>query len=394
MAPKKRRLNPPKHSEIEQAHPISQLSDHHSVENTKTVHLPNEIVSLIADEVHDLLPLTLVSRQWYHAAQSRLHWQICVFSGASCKQWSRKFKKFPHLGSFVRVLLLSDPEDDCLGSPYLRGQPAKNLAAALTGLTQLEITNFIRWGPVEQRLVKSFRNLEYLGIGRIPCMNRCKDVPDLVFSYPKLSGLMFYGGVGVGYDHHEAASIVEAGRSLGKQLPPDGKPVQIIDVLSLSNAEICHDQLMWLISPAFDLSKLRILAVRWSDLPAGMPSPPDFSALNALFARVSGTLSVLDLGFPDHEIQHRFPAMARIRDGPDFVSCAFTFPSSLFVNNAPINSTSHSFKMSRLFYCPHRVKTGSLREGTKFTCRFTYHCAPLGNSFGPLSPGYRLQCRR
>ncbi|KAG7096466.1 hypothetical protein E1B28_003899 [Marasmius oreades] len=159
MAAKKHRLYGPDHAEPEPepAQPTT------SVENTKSIPLPNEIVSLIADSVQDLIPLTLVSRQWYHAAQSRLHWQIRVSSGASCKHWSKKFKKFPHLASFVRVLELSDPEDDCLESPYLRGQPAKRLAAALlTGVTRLEIVDFVRWGPVEQRLIKSFCNLECL----------------------------------------------------------------------------------------------------------------------------------------------------------------------------------------------------------------------------------------
>lgn len=320
MAPKRRRLDTLKHSDIEQTPSIPEPSDHAISCNPKTIPLPNEIVSLVADEVHDLLPLTLVSRQWYHAAQSRLHWRIIVSCGESCKQWSRKFKKFPHLGSFVRLLELSDPDDDCLSSPYLRGQPAKRLAASLTGLTRLKIINFVRWGPVEQRLVKSFRNLEYLGIGGISCMSRSRDLPDLIFSFPKLSGLMFYGGVGARYDHQEAPSIIEVGQSLGRQLPDNDKPIPITEVLSLSNAEICHDQLMWFSSPAFDLSRLRLLAMNWSDFPVEMQSPPTFAALDDLCARVGGTLNVLDLGFPNYETHHRFFVMARVREGPDLLS--------------------------------------------------------------------------
>ncbi|KAG7096464.1 hypothetical protein E1B28_003897 [Marasmius oreades] len=290
MAPKKRHLYGPDHAEPEPepAQPTTSVS----------IPLPNEIVSLIADSVQDLIPLTLVSRQWYHAAQSRLHWQIRVSSGASCKHWSRKFNKFPHLASFVRVLELSDPDDDCLESPYLRSQPAKRLAAALTGVTRLEIVDFVRWGPVEQRLIKSFCNLECLSVGRIPCMSRSKDLPDLVFSFSKLSGLMIYGDIGMEYDPEEGASVIEAGKSMCRQFPLDGKPVQLTEVLSLSTADACHDLLMWFSSPGFDLSKLQLLAMKWSELPFGMPSPV-ISALDNICTRISGSLTVLDLGFPD-----------------------------------------------------------------------------------------------
>ncbi|KAG7096473.1 hypothetical protein E1B28_003905 [Marasmius oreades] len=288
MAPKEHRLDAPEHAEAKLMPPI--------VENTKSLPLPNEIVSLIADSAQDLIPLTLVSRQWYHAAQSRLHWRISVSSGASCKHWSRKFNKFPHLASFVRVLELSDPDDDCLGSPYLRSQPAKTLVAALAGVTRLEIVDFVRWGPTEQRFVKSFCNLERLSVGRMPCMSRSKDLPVLVFSFPKLSGLMIYGDVGTKYNPEEAACIIEAGHSLCRHLPSDGKPVRLTEVLSLSTADACHDLLMWVSSPAFDLSKLQLLAMKWSDWPLGISRPATFPARESLCARVGGTLSVLDLG--------------------------------------------------------------------------------------------------
>ncbi|KAG7096458.1 hypothetical protein E1B28_003892 [Marasmius oreades] len=181
----------------------------------------------------------------------------------------RRFEEFPHLGSLVRVLKLSA---DCLGSPYLRGQYAKRLAAALTGLTRLQIVSFA------------------------PCRSRSKELPDLVFSFPKLAGLMIYG---LKYIPEQAAAIIETTESLCTQFPSDGNPVRLTDVLCLTKAEICHDLLTWFTSPAFDLSKLQLFAMKWSAWPPGMPCP-SFSALDNFCARVGSTLSVLHLGFPEN----------------------------------------------------------------------------------------------
>ncbi|KAL0572665.1 hypothetical protein V5O48_009289 [Marasmius crinis-equi] len=263
----------------------------------KGLELPNEIVDLIVDQVEDLSPLTLVSRQWYHPAQSRIYYHITVSCADACKYWSRKFKKWPHLGSFVRELSLSDASDNCLESPYMRTQPAKTLFAALTGLRDLDVSYFRRWGPVEQRLLKRLQNVDSLSIRNIPGMSRSKDLPDLVSAFPKLRWLILMGGIGKEYDYDQPTLSGESKEILS--VSSASVPTRLVDALSLSDVEISHDQLRWFTSPAFDLSKLELLAMKWSDFPEIPPSPPSFSAFDNLIVHVGNFLPALDLGFPN-----------------------------------------------------------------------------------------------
>ncbi|KAL0059595.1 hypothetical protein AAF712_013646 [Marasmius tenuissimus] len=248
----------------------------------KALELPNEIVDLIVDEAQDLIALTLVSRQWYNAAQSRIYVRITVSSAEVCKYWSRKFRKRPHLGEFVRYMTLSDANDDCLGSPYMRSQPAKSLFAALTGLRSLDVQSFKRWGPVEHRLLKSLRTVDFLSLRDIPGMNRTKDLQDLVQSFPKLDGLLLFSGIGQTYSFDTPSSPPLLRE---ETIPPDYQPTRL-----------------------FPRSRQTL-------------SSPSFSAFDKLITQVGSTKSVLDFGFPSQgRFRHESNVVADMRDTDDLLT--------------------------------------------------------------------------
>ncbi|KAK1229504.1 hypothetical protein PQX77_007427 [Marasmius sp. AFHP31] len=306
--------DPERSSSKEPSHRPSDRADR------KALELPNEIVDLIVDETHDLVPLTLVSRQWYNAAQSRVYAHIAVSSAEACKYWSRKFRKWPHLGGFVRDMTLSDANDDCLGSPYMRSQPARSLFAALTGLRSLDVQSFKRWGPVEHRLLKSLRTVDLLSLRDIPGMSRTKDLHDLVQSFPKLDSLLLFSGIGQAYDFDNRSPPLISGE---EPIPPGYRPTRLMSVLSLVDVEICQDQLEWLTSPAFDTTKLNVLALKWSKFPKSRQtlSPPSFSAFNKLITQVGSTISILDFGFPSQgRFRHESQVVAGMRDPDDLLT--------------------------------------------------------------------------
>ncbi|KAK7051371.1 hypothetical protein VNI00_004871 [Paramarasmius palmivorus] len=268
--------------------------------------LPLEVILIITDEFdpevceekETLLSTALVSKAWCQAAQSKLFTTIRVNSSDTCKFWSRKLKKSPHLGTYVKELHLSDPNDDCMSSPYLRTQPAKTLASMCCRVRRIELFRFRRWGQVEQRVIKGFQLLEELRVEGVPGMSRDKDLPDLVYNLPNLLELTV-GDIGEEYDYMNLDSIHEDGLALREKLPEDGKRIQLRHAVFLC-ADMSIDMFLWLNGPAFDHSRLEHVTLWWEDIPhlEYMPQKPDFASLSDFLRAVGPQLQTFYLGMP------------------------------------------------------------------------------------------------
>ncbi|KAK1224121.1 hypothetical protein PQX77_012980 [Marasmius sp. AFHP31] len=263
--------------------------------------LPLEVVSLIMEEFDEwseretLKACSLVSWVWKQAAQPRIFTHIEITNGVQCKFWSKKIKEFPHLGPYVKKLSLSDPDDDCMGRPYLRGRAAKTLLSSLTSLRRLELDDFKRWGPVEQRLVKGLRTVQSLRVDEIPGMSRSRDLPDLYYTLSNVEDFT-PGEVGEEYDETKVGPIRESGIALRGRLPEGGKARNLRELV-LFDAQIGIDKLMWLTGPAFDLSTLRHLSLSWGDFFA-LETVPYFTALDDLLRLVGEHVEDLHLDIP------------------------------------------------------------------------------------------------
>ncbi|KAL0575526.1 hypothetical protein V5O48_006449 [Marasmius crinis-equi] len=238
---------------------------------------------------------SLVSWTWKRAAQPRIFNRIQINNGDQCKFWSKKIKEFPHIGPYVKELSLADPDDDCMGRPYLRGRAAKALLSGLPCVKSLEVDDFKRWGPVEQRLIKGLQSLHSLRVDDIPGMSRRKDLPDLLYALPNVDEFT-PGEVGEAYDENELEAIRETGLVLQKRLPDDGKP-RVLREIVLFDAQLSIDKLMWLSGPAFELSQLKTLALIWGDF-FEIGTVPYFAALDDFIRLVGEHVEDLDLEMP------------------------------------------------------------------------------------------------
>ncbi|ESK87817.1 hypothetical protein Moror_15310 [Moniliophthora roreri MCA 2997] len=272
--------------------------------NPWKTYLPLEVILLIFKEFDPetegkiFMDMSLVCREWREATQAKLFAVVQVNSANTCKLWSRRFKESPHLGRHVRELWLSDPNDDCMGTPYMRSRPAKTLVAACCNVRRLELDDFKRWGPVEQRVVKSLQSIEELRVDDIPGLSRTKDLPDLVYNLPNLIELAV-GQIGEKYDYMDLPSIHQSGLVLREQMPKDGSRKRLSHIIFLSS-EISSDIFLWMTGPAFDHSRLETLSISWWDLPdlEGMPERPNFAALTGFLYAVGPQLRSLFLGLP------------------------------------------------------------------------------------------------
>ncbi|ESK84126.1 hypothetical protein Moror_11416 [Moniliophthora roreri MCA 2997] len=243
-----------------------------------------------------LQALALVSPVWCRAAQAKLFHTIRIDGRESCQFWSRKFKHSPHLGKYVRFLHLSDPNDDCMGTPYLRTSPAKILVSTLTRLQSLSMHRIKQWGPVEQRLIKSFRSVTTLVVGRIWGMKGCRDIPDLVYAMPNVERLRLAVD---GRDDNDLFSIYEAGAILGKRIPEDGIPPRQLRELQLYRAHLSMEYFSWLAGPSIDLSKLVNLFLAWREFPVSVKKDEfDFSSHDEFLRLTGGYTTTLKLLIP------------------------------------------------------------------------------------------------
>ncbi|ESK86217.1 hypothetical protein Moror_16666 [Moniliophthora roreri MCA 2997] len=273
--------------------------------DARSISLPIEVVALIMEELdiaedhrNLLQSAALVSRVWCQAAQAMIFRSIEVDGRQACQFWSRKFKHSPHLGEYVRQLCLSDPDDDCMGTPYLRTSPAKSLVSALTRLQCLVLEDIMQWGPVEQRLVKRFQTVTDLSVGDIKGMKGSRDLPDLLYALPNVEALRLGTFGPLLNDFRELSAIYEAGAILRSCMPPDSTPRKLRE-LQLDEADLSIDILMWLTGPAFNLSKLEKFSMTWSDfLPSDDRAEPDFSTHDQLFRLIGGHVTLLDLTIP------------------------------------------------------------------------------------------------
>ncbi|ESK84128.1 hypothetical protein Moror_11418 [Moniliophthora roreri MCA 2997] len=276
-------------------------------EGHRAMSLPLELVTLILESLdsqdarevdfRSLQTLALVSRIWCRAAQAKLFCTIRIDCRASCQFWSRKFKHSPHLGEYVRFLYLSDPGDDCMGTPYLRTSPARFLVSALTRLQGLTVRNTIRWGPVEQRLVKGFRSVTVLAVlDGVGGMKGCRDIPDLFYALPNVHTLR----LATPNPFKDFSPQYEAGVALQQRIPENGKPRQLRE-LQLIGADFSVEYFMWLTGPSFDLSTLTRLSLSWQKYRSWVGNgiyKPNFSCLDQ-FCRLTGrSVARLELPIP------------------------------------------------------------------------------------------------
>ncbi|ESK85107.1 hypothetical protein Moror_3622 [Moniliophthora roreri MCA 2997] len=291
----------PKKSRVDAGSDQPQAGDD-SLATSSQDQLPPEVIMLIVedfdaaeDEERELLMnMALVSKLWCQVAQARLFAAIQIDSADTCEYWSKKFEASPHLGRYVRKLVLTD---DSTRTPYLRSPAASILASACCNVRRVEMDDIQHWGPVEQALIKSLQSMAELRVVGIPEMSRASDLPDLVYNLPNLIQLAV-GDIGSYWDYIDP-SMNECGLSLRKQCPKDGKPKQIRHLIFL-DSDVSRDMFMWMTGPAFDHSKLEHVSISWdyiSDIEERLHQP-DLAALADFLHAVGPQLRTLFLGIP------------------------------------------------------------------------------------------------
>ncbi|KAK7051401.1 hypothetical protein VNI00_004901 [Paramarasmius palmivorus] len=242
----------------------------------------------VDDDMEDLRNFSLVSKSWCRVSQAKLFEVIRVDSADSCKFWNRKFREHPHLGPLVKDLRLSDPREDIADRPYLRKTPAKALILACCNVRKLALGKFKRWGPLEQRLIKSLQLVQELRLEENPGFSRIIHLPDVVYNLPHLNKISI-GNPGEDYKLIWPSSAYEEGLSLRERRPPNGGPIQL-NHLEFTRSEYSTDLFLWASGPAFDHSKLEHVTLSWREVTystnpsIATPATPDFKAL-ATFLR-------------------------------------------------------------------------------------------------------------
>ncbi|KAL0059606.1 hypothetical protein AAF712_013657 [Marasmius tenuissimus] len=257
--------------------------------------VPLEIISRILKDVSrrdDLRSISLVSSIWRHAAQASLFEDIRMTNGDECKFWSRKFKRYPHLGRYVKHLHFGHTSEDCVERAYLRSRTAKALVSSLPNVRYLYLYDINRWSEVELRLVKSMsRSVRFLYLGKAPAIGRRRALPALLYALPNVENLC--GGLPGGYD--DLASLHKAGLAMRDYIPEDKKPRRLRQLI-IVEVEIAIDLLLWLTGPAFDLSNLHILTLSWCIL--ADPALYDTTVIDDFIRLVGNHVTDLTLMIP------------------------------------------------------------------------------------------------
>lgn len=244
--------------------------------------VPPELQTLIIRQIPHyekptLRNCCLVARSWCTEAQ------LILFSHLSIKGtkptvaiWNDKFDENPHLLRMVKYLRLYGGSGVFSEPSQAQTDMCIQLVNRLNKVIHIEISEFTGWQRYESLILKALQGPERPDVHSLKVTMLSLDLDDwidLVHSMPKLRSLSSYDlvvstelpdDVNLGFD-----SLFYIGTELVRlDSQPEfdsgeQKPAKALDKLALHGLYMQVPILMWLLSPAFDLSCLRELTLAW-----------------------------------------------------------------------------------------------------------------------------------